>query len=80
MEILNIEVHEPVIVTPKFDIISPDGFSIHREDIYYSIDEAKIAFNKWKDGYVKQGYYSSVKYGRIPLCDLEDYCELVEVK
>lgn len=79
MEILNIEVHEPVIVTPKFDIISPDGFAIHREDFYNSKEEAKIAFEKWRDNYKIQGYYSSVKYGRIPLCDLEDYCELVEV-
>ncbi len=79
MEILNIEVHEPVIVTPKFDIISPDGFSIHREDTYNSKDEAKIAFDKWKEGYTTQGYYSSVKYGRIPLAELEDYCKLIEL-
>lgn len=79
MEILNIEVHEPVILNPKFDIISPDGFSIHREDIYSSKEEAIIAFEKWRDNYKRQGYYSSVKYGRISLSDLEDYCKLVEL-
>ena len=33
------------------------------------------AFNKWKENYKQHGYYSSVKYGRIHLDDLIDYCE-----
>jgi hypothetical protein len=36
--------------------------------------KAKEAFEKWKQRYTKQGYYSSNR-GRIPLNDLEQYCD-----
>jgi hypothetical protein len=42
---------------------------------YTSRKKAIEAFNKWKENYKQQGYYSSVKYGRIHLDDLIDYCE-----
>jgi len=35
--------------------------------------KAKEAFNKWKERYVIQGYYSSNR-GRIPLSELEENC------
>ncbi len=80
MEILNIEVNDPVIENIIFDIISPDGFSIYRDNFFNSKEEAEIAFLKWVENYKAQGYYSSVKYGKILLCDLEYYCKLVELK
>jgi len=59
----------------RFIIISPDGFPIHPEKTY-TVQEIPIAFENWKKRYEQQGYYSSTNYGRIPLDDLEDYCEL----
>lgn len=62
----------------RYDILSPDGFSIHREDTYPSKKAAKAAFQKWKKGYEAQGYYS-YRGERIPLKYLHEYCSLVEV-
>lgn len=59
---------------PKYQVISPDGFTIEYNRYYTSRKKAWEAFMKWKDQYVRQGYYSSVKYGRIHLDDLFDYC------
>ena len=61
----------------RFDVISPDGFSIHFSDTYKSVKEAKEAFEQWKKRYEMQGYYSSTNYGRIPLDELKDYCRIV---
>ncbi len=61
----------------KIQILSPDGFTLERDVPYYKSHRAAAeAFAKWKKGYEIQGYYSSVKYGRIHLSDLEDYCQL----
>lgn len=63
----------------KYDIISPDGFTIRMGDEpFTSMKNAQEYFKKWKDRFKIQGYYSSVPYGRIPLEDLEDYCQFVE--
>lgn len=62
----------------RFDVISPDGFSIDRIAIYKSRKEAIEAFEIWKKRFEIQGYYSS-NLGRIPLENLADYCSLVEV-
>ena len=62
----------------RYDILSPDGISIHFSDTYKSIEEAKAAFENWKKRYEAQGYYSSNR-GRIDLDDLEYYCTLVEI-
>ena len=61
----------------KIQILSPDGFTLERDVPYYKSHRAACkAFEQWKKGYETQGYYSSVKYGHIPLVDLEDYCQL----
>lgn len=63
----------------KYQILSPDGFSLERDVIgYTSRKKAMFAFNQWKERFSAQGYYSSTKYGRIPLEDLEDYCQFIE--
>ena len=64
----------------QYDVLSPDGFSIHFSDTYNSIEEAKNALTEWKKRYEFQGYYSSTNYGRIPLDELENYCEIIEVE
>jgi hypothetical protein len=64
----------------RYQILSPDGFFLERNVVgYTSRKRAMESFNKWKKGYETQGYYSSVKYGRIPLEDLEDYCDFIEL-
>ena len=56
-----------------WDVISPDGFSIHPIDTYPTLEKAKEAFNEWSKNYERQGYYSSVK-GKIELSELEKHC------
>jgi len=63
----------------KYDVLSPDGFSISATEIYTSKKKAIEAFNVWKKRYEVQGYYSSTRYGRIHLSDLEYYCQLIEL-
>lgn len=63
--------------TKKYQVISPDGFTIEFEHPYYrSLKKALAAFEKWKERYTKQGYYSSSRHGVIELKDLEDYCQI----
>lgn len=63
-----------------YDVLSPDGFSIDPMETYPTIKAAKEAFTKWAKQYERQGYYSSVDYGRIPLNNLENYCQFVNLK
>ena len=62
----------------RYDITSPDGFSIHPTDIYESQMDAEKAFTEWKKRFSKQGHYASVN-GNIPLDKLREHCLLVEV-
>ena len=59
----------------KYVVISPDGFTIHPTQTYSSIPDAKLAFEKWKENYKRQGYYSS-NNGRIELADLAEHCTI----
>ncbi len=62
----------------RFNVISPDGFSIHREGTYKNRDEAIAAFEVWKKRFEIQGYYSS-NQGRIALSDLANACQIIEL-
>jgi len=62
----------------RYDIISPDGITIHPEKTF-TRNEVLPAFSEWKKRFEIQGFYSSSKFGRIPLEDLDDYCEVIEV-
>lgn len=64
----------------KYEVLSPDGFTIEFDRPYYtSKEKAFEAFDKWKERYNQQGYYSSNQYGRIPLEELEDYMSIREI-
>ncbi len=63
----------------KFDVISPDGFSIERDKTYTTEQKAKDALTRWMRRYESQGYYSS-NQGRIPLADLASHCEIKLLK
>jgi hypothetical protein len=59
----------------KYQVISPDGFTIEFQNPYYrSMKKAKEAFMNWIRRYEVQGYYSSNNQ-RIPLNELENYCQ-----
>ena len=59
----------------KYRILSPDGFTIEFGVEHYSSSKKMWeSFEKWKERYRQQGYYSSTEYGRIPLDELENYC------
>jgi hypothetical protein len=62
----------------KWDVISPDGFSISVDQYYSSKEKAVEAFEKWKERYKMQGYYSSNR-GRIPLNDLILFCKFINL-
>jgi hypothetical protein len=64
----------------KYDVLSPDGFSIQLTETYKTKAEATYAFKQWLKRYEKQGYYSSVNYGRIPLNEVIRYCQITEIK
>ena len=59
----------------RYDVISPDGFSIHFSDTYATKEDARNAFFDWKKRFESQGYYSS-NNGRIPLNELENHCKI----
>jgi len=63
----------------QFDVFSPDGFSISREETYPSLEVAKQKLQEWVKRYEFQGYYSRSNRDRIPLDKLEHYCRIVEV-
>lgn len=63
-----------------YDVISPDGFAIEREETYPTPEIAKAKLKEWIKRYERQGHYSSVKYGRIPLDQLENYCVIVPIR
>lgn len=63
----------------QFYVISPDGFPIERENTYDTTKLAWEAFENWKEGYARQGYYSTVKNGeriKIPLGELKNHCAM----
>lgn len=59
----------------KYQVLSPDGITIEFDKwTYPSKKQMMESFDKWKQGFTFQGYYSSNNYGRIPLDQLETYC------
>jgi hypothetical protein len=63
----------------KYEVLSPDGFTIEFDRPYYTSQEKAFeAFDKWKERYRRQGYYSS-NNGRIPLEELENYMYIREL-
>lgn len=63
----------------EFIVNSPDGFSISRDETYPTEKKAIKALHEWVKRYDFQGYYSSSRYGRIPLNEIENYCRIIEL-
>jgi hypothetical protein len=58
-------------------ILSPDGFPINRDGEFKTKKIALDYFENWKKQYERQGYYSSVDHGKIPLDKLKEHCTFV---
>lgn len=60
-----------------WQVFSPDGFPIDKEETYNSLKEAEEAFENWKKIFEYQGYYSTVSNGKrqhIELSELKKTC------
>lgn len=71
-------------MTKKYQVLSPDGFTIHHDPYYYrSLKQAKQALKDWINTYQTQGYYSQTCYNgynrQISLELLPDYCEIIAI-
>ena len=62
----------------RYDVLSPDGFSIHPTDTYESKEEAQQKLVEWGERFNAQGYYSA-NDGRIPVYMLQEHCQIVAV-
>lgn len=63
----------------KIVVLSPDGFPIDfNKWSYPSMKSAENAFEKWKERYAVQGYYSS-NFNRIPLDELKSHCQFKNI-
>jgi hypothetical protein len=63
----------------KYVCLSPDGFTIEPTPHYTSLKKANEAFENFAKRYQVQGYYSSARYGRIELPELENYCKFITI-
>lgn len=63
-----------------YDALSPDGFSINREGLYRTKEDAQAALEVWVHRYDKQGYYSTANRDRIPLGSILLNCNVVPVE
>jgi hypothetical protein len=55
----------------RFQVISPDGFSLFMNKTYFTINGAEKDIKKWIKRFEPQGYYSS-NSGKISLEELKD--------
>lgn len=67
----------------KYQVLSPDGFTVDFRTSYLSKREALEALQEFVERYKAQGYYSQTCYNgyvrRISLEELPDYCNIVTV-
>jgi hypothetical protein len=67
-------------LSTKYDVLSPDGFSISFDEVWDTPDDASKALDKWVDRYKQQGYYSTSNRERIPLDELTTWCTIVPIE
>lgn len=63
----------------KYDVLSPDGFSISRDSKWRSKAAVKNSIKVWCQRFETQGYYSSTQ-GRISLDDLPKRVKVIDLK
>jgi hypothetical protein len=62
-----------------YDVLSPDGFSIDPEAVYPDRDTARAAAAEFAKRFVRQGYYKTARWERIPPDEVAGRCRIVEV-
>ena len=62
----------------KYRILSPDGFDIRMDKISYTEKQVPKELDNFTKRYERQGYYSSVRYGKISLDDISYYCRVTQ--
>ncbi len=63
----------------QFDVYSPDGFAISREETYPTLEVAEQKLQEWVKRYEFQGYYSTSNRERITLDKLASRCKIVPI-
>jgi hypothetical protein len=63
----------------QFDVFSPDGFAISREETYPTLEVAEQKLQEWVKRYEFQGYYSTSNRERITLDKLASRCKIVPI-
>jgi hypothetical protein len=63
----------------QFEVFSPDGFAISREETYPSKEVAEQKLQEWVKRYEFQGYYSTSNRERITLDKLASCCKIVQI-
>lgn len=60
-----------------YDVLSPDGFSISRDETWPTEEAARAAMMEWAKRYEQQGYYSTGNRYRIPVNELPSHCKII---
>lgn len=63
----------------KYRILSPDGFDISFEQMYYNKKEVLPALKSFQARFITQGYYSTSNRTKIPFKDIIECCEVIEL-
>ena len=67
-------------MSKKYQVLSPDGFTIEHEPTYRTQKEAKEAVARFIERYRLQGYYSQTCHNgyrrQISIAELPDYLEI----
>jgi len=67
-------------MTTKYQVLSPDGFTIEHKPTYTSKKAVKLAIARFISKYKEQGYYSQTCYNgyrrQISIVELPDYIEI----
>jgi hypothetical protein len=61
----------------KYRILSPDGFDISFEQMYYKQKEVQQALKDFQNRFIAQGYYSTGDRTRIPFDSIITNCEVL---
>lgn len=63
-----------------FDVLSPDGISIHPWRTYRTQKRALLAAKSWARRFEWQGFYSTARWERIPLDEIVSRCRIIEIE
>jgi hypothetical protein len=61
-----------------FDVLSPDGLSIHAGRVYPTLAAARAAAEEFAERFAWQGFYSTARWERIPVGEIAGRCRIVE--